>query len=122
MLSKLARVYDPHWLTSPITVKGKMIYRDVCDSKVAWDAELSSERAQEWNSWEKALPEEVTVPRSIAQCRQEIDSVTLHAFGNASNKGVSAAVYSVVDQPSGTTQTLVAAKSRLASLFRDWNL
>ena len=40
--------------------------------------------------------------------------MTLHAFGDASIKGVSAAVYSVVNQPSGTTQTLVAAKSRLA--------
>ncbi len=114
MLSKLARVYDPLGLASPITVKGKIIYRDVCDSKVAWDAEVSSENAQEWRSWEEAIPELVTLPRSIAQFQQKINSVTLHAFGDASNKGVSAAVYSVVDQPSGTTQTLVAAKSRLA--------
>ncbi len=114
MLSKLARVYDPLGLASPITVKGKIIYRDVRDSKVAWDAEVSSENAQEWRSWEEAIPELVTLPRSIAQFQQKINSVTLHAFGDASNKGVSAAVYSVVDQPSGTTQTLVAAKSRLA--------
>ncbi|CAB4012790.1 Hypothetical predicted protein, partial [Paramuricea clavata] len=35
MLSKLARVYDPLGLASPITVSGKMVYRDVCDSKAS---------------------------------------------------------------------------------------
>jgi hypothetical protein len=40
--------------------------------------------------------------------------VELHAFGDASIHGVGAAVYSVVRQEDGTTQTLVAAKSRLA--------
>lgn len=34
ILSKLARVYDPLGLTSPITLQGKMIYRQVCDAKV----------------------------------------------------------------------------------------
>ena len=38
----------------------------------------------------------------------------LHAFGDASGRGVSAAVYAVVTQPSGVTQGLIAAKSRLA--------
>lgn len=114
MLSKLARVYDPLGLASPITVSGKMVYRDVCDSKASWDAELSGQSAQEWSIWEKGIPELVTVPRSLAKFQEDIHSVTLHAFGDASIKGVSAAVYSVVNQPSGTTQTLVAAKSRLA--------
>ena len=38
----------------------------------------------------------------------------LHSFGDASTHGVGTAVYAVVKQPSGTTQQLVAAKSRLA--------
>ncbi len=38
----------------------------------------------------------------------------LHAFGDASTQGVGAAVYSVIRQPSGATQRLVAAKARLA--------
>lgn len=39
---------------------------------------------------------------------------TLHAFGDASKLGVSAAVHAVVEQDNGTTQGLVCAKSRLA--------
>ena len=38
----------------------------------------------------------------------------LHAFGDASGRGVAAAVYAVVRQDSGTTQGLLAAKARLA--------
>ena len=38
----------------------------------------------------------------------------LHSFGDVSTKGVSSAVYAVIEQPSGTTQLLVTAKSRLA--------
>ena len=38
----------------------------------------------------------------------------LHAFGDASTRGVSAAIYAVVRQENGTTQGLVCSKSRLA--------
>lgn len=60
------------------------------------------------------MHKEENVPRSIAQHQEEVQSIILHAFGDASVNGVSAAVYSVVDQPTGTTQVLVAAKFRLA--------
>ncbi len=54
------------------------------------------------------------MPRSISGFQEEIEEVELHAFGDASGQGVGAAVYSIVRQRSGTTQQLVAAKSRLA--------
>ena len=43
-----------------------------------------------------------------------INEIHLHAFGDASGQGVSAAVYGVSEQESGETQMLIAAKSRLA--------
>ena len=54
------------------------------------------------------------MPRSIPTFQEDIESIVLHAFGDASGKGVAAVVYAVVNQPSGTTQDLVAAKARLA--------
>ena len=114
ILGKLARIYDPLGLVSPITVQGKMIYREVCDAKWPWDAQIEGGLADRWKVWEESLPVGETVPRSLAPHHEEIKSMSLHAFGDASNKGVCATVYAVVEQPSGTTQTLVAAKSRLA--------
>ena len=46
--------------------------------------------------------------------QEEIDEIQLHAFGDASGRGVCAAVYAVVKQASGVSQGLVTAKSRLA--------
>ena len=46
VLSKLARVYDPLGLASPLTLVGKQIYRDACDSKIPWDADLNGKLLQ----------------------------------------------------------------------------
>ena len=46
VLSKLARVYDLLGLASPLTLIGKQIYRDACDSKIPWDADLNGKLLQ----------------------------------------------------------------------------
>ena len=52
--------------------------------------------------------------RSLCFYREEIYSIKLHAFGDASEKGISAVVYAVVEQPSGYSVGIIAARSRLA--------
>ena len=79
-----------------------------------WDVQLGHSLKYRWDCWESNLPCEVSVPRSLAGFREPIKSLELHAFGDASTQGVGAAVYSVIHQESGTTQILVAGKSRLA--------
>ena len=114
ILGKLARIYDPLGLVSPTTLQGKFIYREACELKQAWDAPLPDALAVRWKRWESALPENIVVTRTFSPYREPIDAVELHAFGDASGRGVAAAVYAVVRQDSGTTQGLVAAKARLA--------
>ena len=114
ILGKLARIYDPLGLASPVTLGGKLLYRDACDAKLAWDKQLPSKLMQSWSRWEEKLPDMTTVPRSLAVHQEEIQAIQLHAFGDASGKGVAAAVYAVVIQESGVNQGLVAAKARLA--------
>ena len=48
ILSKVARIYDPLGLASPISLGGKLLYRDVCDAKLNWDAKLPSKLFQSW--------------------------------------------------------------------------
>ena len=67
-----------------------------------------------WLKCEQTLPDEITIRRPIAPYQQPVLSFELHVFGDASTHGVGAAVYSVVRQEDGVTQTLVAAKARLA--------
>ncbi|KAK3745904.1 hypothetical protein QZH41_000285 [Actinostola sp. cb2023] len=114
ILAKLAKVYDPLGLVSPITLSGKIIYRSVCDDKIGWDVPLPEPLAKMWRKWESSLPKEVELPRSLAIYRDDIESIELHAFGDASANGVAACVYAVLRQSSGTNQGLVAARSRLS--------
>ena len=90
ILSKVATIYDPLGLASPISLGGKLLYRDVCDAKRKWDDKLPNELMQNWVQWEERLPEQLTVPRSLAVHQEEVQSIELHAFGDASGKGVAA--------------------------------
>jgi hypothetical protein len=82
-------VYDPLGLVSPTTLSGKLTFRDISDEKLAWDTELPEQLQKLWNKWYN-LPASVTIPRSIAPHQQPIQELSLHAFGDASGKGVSA--------------------------------
>ena len=86
----------------------------MCEARIPWDQELPQGLEIRWQTWENNLTDKVEVPRSIAQHQEEITSINLHAFGDASSQGVSAAVYAVTHQATGLSQGLVTAKSRLA--------
>ncbi len=114
ILGKVARIYDPLGLVAPMTLTGKLLYRDACNAKLAWDAKLPNELLQRLIKWEKELPTSAMTKRSLPLHQQEILEIHLHSFGDASGKGVAAVVYAVVFQSEGVSQGLVAAKSRLA--------
>ena len=47
ILGRIARIYDPLGLIAPITLQGKLLYRNACEEKSAWDAPLSVPLEQE---------------------------------------------------------------------------
>ena len=111
LLQNLAKIYDPLGLVSPVTVKGKHIYREACKQKVPWGAKIPEPLSTEYLQWAKGLPDKVTVARSVAVYRESLDEIEFHAFGDAIKKGVAAAVYAITKQAS---VGLVTAKARLA--------
>ena len=113
-LQRLAKIYDPLGLASPQTLQGKLIYREACQMKLGWDEPINNNLKQKWLQWEQSLPRQVNAPHSLVNFCEAINSIELHAFGDASGEGVASAVYAVVHQPSGVSQGLVAAKARLA--------
>ena len=114
LLGSLARIYDPLCVASLTILAGKVLYREVCDSRLAWDKALSGVALDKWNAWKKILPDKVEIPRSLAQHQERIVGIDLHGFGDARNKGLASAVFGVVRQAQGTQRGLVTAKSRLA--------
>ena len=120
VLRKIETIYDPLGLASPITLEGKMLYREVCETRIPWDQKLPQEllchavMSISCQTWETNLPGKIEVPRSIGQHQEGSTSISIHAFGDASSQGVSTAAYAVTHQPSGVSQRLVTAKLRLA--------
>jgi hypothetical protein len=43
VLRTMAKIYDPLGLAAPILLTAKVIFRDICDSKLRWDADLPEE-------------------------------------------------------------------------------
>ena len=113
VLQTLASIYDPLGIVSPVTLMGKIIFRDICDQHLKWDSELPENLRERWRRFVKNLPDKIEVPRSISK-EGEIQGIDLHAFGDASGNGVSTAIYTTVTQDSGTSQGLLTAKARLA--------
>ena len=96
VISEIAKVYDPLGLVSPTMLVAKLLYRDICDSKISWDAQLPEPLLKRWKSWRSSLTEELTVPRPLTPHSVPVTGIELHSFGDASSQGVCAAVYAVV--------------------------
>ena len=56
MLSLLAKIYDPLGIAGTLTVIGKNLYREICDTKIAWDAVLPPNLQRKFRAWEESLP------------------------------------------------------------------
>jgi hypothetical protein len=61
----MAKIYDLLGLAAPILLTTKVIFRDICDSKLGWDADLPEELKQRWEKWLKNLPVQLKMPRAI---------------------------------------------------------
>eukprot|EP00112_Aurelia_sp_Birch-Aquarium-sp1_P000365 Seg1032.2 transcript_id=Seg1032.2/GoldUCD/mRNA.D3Y31 product="hypothetical protein" protein_id=Seg1032.2/GoldUCD/D3Y31 len=100
--------------SEPTATKSKLIFRDLCERKIPWDSELPDDLKKRWEKWLKTLPSEIVIPRCIPQRKEEITSIELHGFSDASISGCCATLYAVVKQGEEVTHGLLVAKSRLA--------
>ena len=114
VLRSLASIYDPLGVASPVTLVGKMVFREACDRHLPWDAVLPKELKAQWEKFKGNWPGELKFPRSLTIAQEPVQALDLHAFCDSSGKGSAAAVYAVVYQESGIHQGLLAAKARLA--------
>ena len=83
ILAKVARIYDPLGVASPLTLCGKLLYRDACNLRIGWDEQLSSDLADKWAKWESRAPERITFKRALVQYQEPISSISLHVIGAA---------------------------------------
>ena len=67
ILGKIAKIYDPLGLISPVTLHGKVLCRDCFDAKLPWDANLPPDLQTRWSVWEQNLLDHVSALRSLVK-------------------------------------------------------
>ncbi|XP_029170292.1 uncharacterized protein LOC114939980 [Nylanderia fulva] len=101
VLAQTARLFDPLGWLAPILVRAKLLIQSAWLQQLEWDAPLSCEDAAAWTVLEEELP-----------------SVELHGFSDASERAYAAVVYSRVKSGGLLSINLVVAKSKVAPLKR----
>lgn len=114
ILRLLASIFDHLGLVAPVTLIGKILYRDTWEQHLPWDKELSVSKLMQWEKFEESFPEEFEIPRSLVGFKEDIGSIDLRVFGDAGGAGKATVTYAVFQQKSGKNQGLVAAKACLA--------
>ncbi|XP_062587040.1 uncharacterized protein LOC134248654 [Saccostrea cucullata] len=121
MLSTLNSLYDPIGFISPVTLKGKILFRKALTSPSDWDYPLPSEFEDEWRNWFDSLEElaHISIPRPYTSSGlHDASGVEVHVFWDASEIAVSAVAYLKVVEMDHTEIGFVLGKSKLAPAHR----
>ena len=118
ILEVIAGMYDPIGLLSPVLVIMKVLFQELCASKVEWDKRLTGEFEKRWRGWLRDLKEakEVHVPRCICGAAQGKVNCSLHGFADASKMAYCAVIYFVCEISGSITPTLLTSKTRVSPL------
>ena len=79
VLQTLASIYNPLGIVSPVTLMGKIIFRDICDEHLKWDSELPEILIEWWRRFVKNFLDKIEVPCSIS--KDQIVWIKLYGMG-----------------------------------------
>ena len=117
ILRKLASVFDPMGLFSPVVITGKTLLQELWVKKYDWDDPIEDKEVRDvWNCLVLELQEisNYKVPRYIGHQEEDEKVVNIVCFCDASKKAYAAIVYLQEERGSGSKANLVFAKTRLA--------
>ncbi|GFY60162.1 integrase catalytic domain-containing protein [Trichonephila inaurata madagascariensis] len=115
-LSQIAHIFDPLGLLGPVISKAKFFMQKLWLLKLEWHEKLLVPVVAEW-SFVQSLPalEKLKIPRFVLS--ENLESIILYRFSNASEKGFGAVTYVSVIKNSGDRHSqLLCSKSRVAPL------
>ena len=99
-------------IISPCHVLEKVIYSELCDEIVPWDAESPEHLKNKLVTWVRDTSRfKNEILSSVALNKESTTAVDFHVFGDARIVASCAVVYAVVHQPSVTNKGLVFSKS-----------
>jgi hypothetical protein len=110
VLRTTAAVFDPIGYIAPVVIRAKIFLQKLWRCNLHWDQEFEPKLQLEWRS----IAEDITLALSFTLPRQLIFStnVTIHVFGDASQKAYCAVAYIVSEEQSN----LIMVKVKVAPL------
>jgi hypothetical protein len=112
-----ARIYDPMGILSPLTIRFKIFFQQICSTKIEWDTRLTGNLLHQWEALIASLSQvhPITIKRQLVpMCKGS--SFQLVGFCDASQVAYAAVVYLRATRTDTITSTLITAKSRVAPL------
>ena len=115
VLQQSSKSFDPLGMTSPVTIRAKLLLQTLWQKKVTWDEPLSSEHQQLWQTllYDLQHLHRISIPRYYWKDGTTTNlPVELHLFSDASTKAYGAVGY----LHKGTSTSFIIAKARVCPL------
>lgn len=120
ILSVVGSAFDPLGFLAPFVLPAKLLLRELCKEKKAWDDTVSEEQAKKWKKWLSDL--EKLSSFCVSRCIKPagfgvIKTAQLHHFSDASNDGYGTVSYLLLTNEKDQKLTsFMIGKSRVAPL------
>jgi hypothetical protein len=115
VLSRIAKVFDPLGLVGPITVRCKILLRELWKAKIDWDDEVPDHLKASWSKLSSDLAE-LNKWKFQRKAFVTDEDISLIVFTDASQQLYGFTVYAVYKEGDEIKSTLLFAKSKVAPL------
>ena len=115
----MGQFYDPLGFTAPVIIRFKILFQELCESKLDWDQPLSGKLLSRWSSLITDLQEGqlISIPRCYFNgIDSKIVSCSLCGFCDASVSAYAAVVCLVICTENGNFVKFIASNTRVAPL------
>ena len=115
VLQQSSKCFDPLGMTSPVTIRAKLLLQTLWQKNVTWDEPFSPEHQQLWQTLQHDLQHlnRISIPRFYWKDGATTNlPVELHLFSDASTKAYGAVGY----LRQGTSMSFIIAKARVCPL------
>ncbi|GFR32158.1 integrase catalytic domain-containing protein [Trichonephila clavata] len=120
ILSVVGRIFDPIGILGPFVIKLKCLLQDLWTLGVDWDYELPPKLRHKWQQWSSEVEglTEIKIPRFyLGDVDQELSSVDIHCFSDASKSAYGTILYLRFVTCNNKIETsFICSKSRVAPL------
>ena len=113
----VGKFFDPIGVLSPVVVRFKMFFQELCEAKIEWDQPLVGSLLDQWNALVSSLKgcSSICVPRYYySGISGEIISQRLYGFCDASKRAYAAVIYLLICTKTSQVVRFVTSKTRVA--------